>query len=237
MTFKHCIQCGGFLKDRHGRPTNQVYDLDLYKKSSIIKLLSCSVCDRIGDKYAEYEGTLILLDLLLFHPDAYRHVIFNEPSYRSLIFKMTLLTVIVDGYASWLHYSSSGGEFFEQEHNFYIMCSKTALAIASYLSIITISFLGFFKNDIAQGFNLLLTGGLLAYSVRFGNLMALLWANESLSSGSDYMWTFVNLQFLGATIIINQVITNRKLASLGVSLISFMSFFFVLKLDSFLFLN
>ena len=87
--------------DRHGNPMHELYDIELHKKSNILKLVSCSECgEGIADRYCEFDGTLLLIDLVLQSREAYRHVLYNG-GYNSLIFKMTLLTVICDGYICW----------------------------------------------------------------------------------------------------------------------------------------
>ena len=37
-----------------------------------------SHCNEYADKYVEYELVIIVLDLILHHPRAYRHVLFNR---------------------------------------------------------------------------------------------------------------------------------------------------------------
>jgi len=44
----------------------------------------------------------------------------------SLILRVTLLALICDGYIAWAARADSG-EFFEQEYQFYIMCSRALL--------------------------------------------------------------------------------------------------------------
>lgn len=125
--FKVCTNCGHMLvKRRDGAPVKELFDEDLHSKSGIIRLLGCAACGAaVADKYIEYEGVLILIDLVLQAKEAYRHVIFNG-DYTRLILKMTLLTVICDGYIGWASLSSAG-EFFEQEYQFYVLCAKAAL--------------------------------------------------------------------------------------------------------------
>merc|ERR1712142_1130228 len=82
-----------------------------------LKLRSCPHCGCICDKYIEYEGTLILLDLALQSDAAFRHVLINE-NHMPTILKMVLLTLIVEGYCRWAAFST-GSQFFEQEFEFY----------------------------------------------------------------------------------------------------------------------
>ena len=64
--------------------------------------LQCEVCDKICDKYLEYEGTLLLLDVALQNRTALRHLLMNS-DHRSTILKATLLTLIIDGYCRYFH--------------------------------------------------------------------------------------------------------------------------------------
>lgn len=46
--------------------------------SSVLKLSQCEVCDAVVDKYIEYDGVLVLLDMLLLKTNVYRHIVFNR---------------------------------------------------------------------------------------------------------------------------------------------------------------
>ena len=45
---------------------------------SVLKLSQCVHCDAVVDKYIEYDGVLVLLDMLLLNTNVYRHVVFNR---------------------------------------------------------------------------------------------------------------------------------------------------------------
>jgi hypothetical protein len=47
-----------------------------------IRLTRCPKCEKICDKYIEYEQPLILLDVALQRLEAYRHILFNSPAYQ-----------------------------------------------------------------------------------------------------------------------------------------------------------
>ena len=198
-TQKYCTHCAKVLLDRNGKPMFELFDVDLYKKSNILKLVACVDCGAgIADRYCEFDGTLLLIDLVLQSREAYRHVLFNG-GYVALIFKMALLTVICDGYICWSEIAGAG-EFFEQEYQFYIMCSKVTLALTGFLLTVLISsFLvsllfptntnldkrkgaaysqSFFSPSLIPSLKTLCLGLLMAYSSRFFNLMALLWSSS-----------------------------------------------------------
>lgn len=46
-------------------------------KSEYIKLTVCPKCNRIADKYIEYDSVILFLDILLLKKQAYRHLSFN----------------------------------------------------------------------------------------------------------------------------------------------------------------
>ena len=128
---KHCTVCGEQLLDKNNRPAYELYDEELHRKSNILKLMLCSSCGQVADKYIECDGPLLLIDLALQSKEAYRHVLFNG-GYSPLIVRMALLTLICDGYIEWAH-STFPGEFFEEEYEFYMMCLK--IVIGLYLFI------------------------------------------------------------------------------------------------------
>ena len=94
---KVCINCGALVINENGELASKLYDEKLYNKSKIIKLLQCDRCDRVCDKYLEYDGTLLLLDAALQSKAALRHLLINE-NHSPTILKVSLLTLIVDGY-------------------------------------------------------------------------------------------------------------------------------------------
>ena len=57
---------------------------DLYNgQASNIRLARCPKCEKICDKYIEYEQPLIFLDVALQRLEAYRHLLFNSPAFQS----------------------------------------------------------------------------------------------------------------------------------------------------------
>lgn len=69
-----CIQC-----------THPVRSLYTSYSPTNIRLTTCPACNKFADKYIEYDGVLIFIDLLLLRPSAYRHFVFNilTPDYKS----------------------------------------------------------------------------------------------------------------------------------------------------------
>lgn len=71
----YCIECGALSE-------SLVTDLD-----DVLRLVRCDSCLNVADKYIEVDRTLLLLELLLHRPQAYRHLLLNRktvPSARLL---------------------------------------------------------------------------------------------------------------------------------------------------------
>jgi len=202
MTYKVCINCGAYVTDKSGRRLSKLYDEPLYKKSSILKLVECSTCDDVADRYVEYEGAIILLDLALQNTAAFRHVLLNTDN-KGAILKMAVLTLIVDGYCRW-GLLSTGKEFFEQEYEFYIKCGQAACSLLAYLcvSLLVVAIRGNLKS-----YSQLVVGLLLAYSTRFLQLVALLWATPH---DTHFMWTFIESLFFLTSARVFEVLTGWR---------------------------
>jgi len=198
---KICINCGSPVLNKNGQE-GKLFDENLYKKSKILKLLPCEKCGNICDKYVEYEGTLILLDLSLQNKEAYRHVLFNE-NHTPTILKMSLLTLIVEGYCRWAT-NHTGGQFFEQEFQFYTNVGESLASLIVYLLVSLVIILN--KSMVRTSVSTLLVGLLLAYCTRFLKLAALLWV----TTDTAFLWSFVDFFFLITSINVVQVLTGQS---------------------------
>ena len=94
---KVCIECGEPLS----ASVTKLYHERLFKKTKILKLVQCERCDAVCDKYLEYEGTLLLLDVGLQNKSALRHLLINE-DHSAAILKVSLLTLIIDAYCRYV---------------------------------------------------------------------------------------------------------------------------------------
>jgi len=207
-----CVNCGALAVNRKGLPVTELYDVDLHAKTGIIKLIECQLCHENVDKYIEYEGCLVLLDLALQYQPAYRHLLLNQ-NHRTLIFKMVFLTLIVEAYCRWLT-SSEGGQFFEREAEFYVKFAEavTSLMVLLFSCLLTVSVSHLIKDRYARpNYSLLVTGLLLSYCARFLQLGALLWGStstegsestlaEQAGQSTEFLWYFVDILYLLTTI-------------------------------------
>lgn len=105
---------------------------------SVLKLAQCEACGGVIDKFIEYDGVLLSLDMLLLKTNAYRHIAFNHkkvgpdkalytkysngtsaptpaPSGHSYTFGrrvavLFLASLVSDTYVMWLHTKDTGGK-------------------------------------------------------------------------------------------------------------------------------
>lgn len=212
---KICVNCGAPVKDKHGTPVDEVYDRNLHKKSGIMKLLECKHCCKVVDKYIEYEGCLILLDLALQTPAAFRHVLVNAVNTK-LVLKLVFITLIIDGYIKWSDRNSKEEEeeglFLDQEYNFYTQIGVSFICVSSFL--LTTLFIFFANKKIREFQNIVddsnwryvLLALLLCYCARSLKLMALLWEPDR----SGFIWFFVDVLFCITTITILKIFAKMN---------------------------
>ncbi|KAH7414593.1 hypothetical protein KP509_14G000900 [Ceratopteris richardii] len=85
-----CVHCGTTV--------NEVY---VQYSPGNIRLTKCVECKCVADEYVECEMMIILIDLILHKPEAYRHLFFNYPNLNKLnmkvlIWKTCLLFLLLD---------------------------------------------------------------------------------------------------------------------------------------------
>merc|ERR1712215_326265 len=206
---KVCVNCGSPVMDKNGDKVTQLLNEKLYKKSQILKLLQCEVCGANCDKYLEYEGTLILLDLALQDKAAYRHVLINE-SHVATILKMSLLTLIVEGYCRWATFQ------FEQEFEFYTNVGESLGSLVVYLLVSVFTIVNTTATStVSTSVTRLVLGLLLAYCTRFLKLAALLWVTED----TNFLWSFVDFLFLITSIKVIEVLTDLNRIGCGTAMV------------------
>eukprot|EP00249_Psilotum_nudum_P017287 c26250_g1_i13 orf=373-1035(+) len=85
-----CVHCG--------TPVNEVY---VQYSPGNIRLTKCILCKCVADEYVECEMMIIVIDLILHKPEAYRHLFFNYPNLnkldlKDLIWKASMMFLILD---------------------------------------------------------------------------------------------------------------------------------------------
>lgn len=158
-----CIECGTDVPMLY-----KSYD------SAIIKLEQCRHCDKVADKYIEYENFVVLMDLVLQKVPAYRHILFN--SELKAFWKFSIFSLVLDTYVKWVQVKGSNIDnlISELEWSFYFICLRTILEFGIYILIVIIySYIGtrlcpsFFPR---MKLNCLFNGLLLA---NFGQLLVI----------------------------------------------------------------
>jgi len=202
-----CVGCGTEVTDKEGRPVEKLYDQALLENTNILKLLECQKCNQVCDRYLEVCGTLVLLDLALQSLPAFRHVLINC-AHAGTVFRLGLVTTIVDGYCRWFS-SSSGGKFFEQEFEFYTCCGEALTSLTIFLLTSLIAVLGSSGGSGSRSISscplpTLITGLLLSYCTSFLKLVALLWSTPE----TAFLWSFVDLLFLLTSVSVLKVLTR-----------------------------
>ncbi|XP_022770670.1 protein arv1 homolog isoform X2 [Durio zibethinus] len=89
-----CVQCGFLVKS-----------LFVQYSPGNIRLMKCENCKAVADEYIECELMIVLIDLILHKPKAYRHLIYNVLSQQSvhfqgLLWKSLFGFLVMDAYRS-----------------------------------------------------------------------------------------------------------------------------------------
>ncbi|KAH6834315.1 ARV1 family protein [Perilla frutescens var. hirtella] len=91
-----CVQCGF--------PVKTLY---IQYSPGNIRLVKCGNCKAVADGYIECEIMILILDLILHKPKAYRHVFYNmfnkeTVNFESLLWKSAMAYCILDIYKMWV---------------------------------------------------------------------------------------------------------------------------------------
>ncbi|XVE77356.1 hypothetical protein DITRI_Ditri13aG0055900 [Diplodiscus trichospermus] len=91
-----CVQCGFRIKT-------------LFVQYSLgnIRLMKCENCKSVADEYIECELVIVLIDLILHKPKAYRHLLYNalnqqSTHFKGLLWKSLFGFLVLDAYRSLL---------------------------------------------------------------------------------------------------------------------------------------
>jgi len=102
-----CVECGNAVHSTYRD----------YGKGNI-RLTICRNCNYTVDKYVEFQAVLIMIDLMLHKPQAYRHILYNrQPSLqKQQVLKMFIILVLLDmNMKAYLAERDEGGVYFSED--------------------------------------------------------------------------------------------------------------------------
>ncbi|KAI9209577.1 Arv1 protein [Polychytrium aggregatum] len=96
-----CISCGSEVPSLY-----TIYGLKRDGKASAIKRTHCSLCGSFADRYIENELLIVLIDMILLKPEAYRHLLFNRIRYENQgwntdLLKFGVVLILFEVYVKW----------------------------------------------------------------------------------------------------------------------------------------
>ncbi|CAG0890556.1 unnamed protein product [Darwinula stevensoni] len=102
---------------------------------SKVPTVTQEMCGKTTDKYVEYEGTLVFIDLMLQKKEAYRHVLFN--SSFTAYWKPLMLLLLFEAYRRWhqLRKPQALESYVELEWGFYVILIAVSLEFLMYLRV------------------------------------------------------------------------------------------------------
>ena len=106
-SFCVCVECGARTTDELYKGYAVRYS-DRQPDTRNIRLTRCMVCDRLLDRYLEYDTVLVVVDLILHRVEVYRHLLFNSRSFSPWARRLTLniaifffMMVLFDAHTKW----------------------------------------------------------------------------------------------------------------------------------------
>jgi len=100
-----CIECL--------HPADEIFTPFVNKKD--IRMRHCKKCDKLVDKYLEYDVPITMIDMLLLDTCVWRHVLHNI-QLRFVPYRVALICMFCDGYMSWVtstNADANSGDVFE----------------------------------------------------------------------------------------------------------------------------
>ncbi|PVU93971.1 hypothetical protein BB561_002906 [Smittium simulii] len=107
-----CIECG-----------NPVYSLYTQYSKENIRLTQCDKCHNFVDRYVEHDLIIIFIDIILYNPQVYRHLLINKENFRTRVLeknviKIMTLLIMFNVYISWYRLEEAG-KIRNQENMFF----------------------------------------------------------------------------------------------------------------------
>jgi len=173
-----CIHCGN--------EEPQVYKT--YAKGNLIKLLPCTKCGELIDKYVEYDPIIVVINLVLQNEMAYRHILHN--TVFEGFWKLGIVFLFCEAYCFWcfqkgMETESTAADFYEIELNFYRVLLRTVISTCLFHGMMLLSsWFGVWhqKRDKSFSYFTLWKGLCLTGFSEVFELLALIWVYTDLYS-------------------------------------------------------
>lgn len=174
-----CIQCGESAEELF-----KLFECD------IIKISHCENCHKVVDKYVEFDPVIILLDVLLFKPQAYRHILFNIQI--QFQWKLCVVCLLCGAYLKWAlqHDALQSGDgnvksFLQHalQVDFYVVLLQTSIDLAAYLGGIHIAckvYAEVTKRSLNQRLSAIQNGIILSQTGKLLVIPAVIWGQYNI---------------------------------------------------------
>ncbi|XP_071835052.1 protein ARV1-like isoform X2 [Apostichopus japonicus] len=163
-------------------------------------------CQKVVDKYVEFDPVIILLDVLLFKPQAYRHILFNMTT--QFQWKLCVFCLLCGAYLKWAlhnetpsHKDDSVRSFLQYalQIDFYIVLLLTAIDLAAYLGGIHVAcklYAGVTKRSIKQRLPVIHNAIILSQAGKLLVIPAVIWGQYNIQTcfwlTELFVFTFVS---------------------------------------------
>ncbi|KAE9418286.1 hypothetical protein Angca_007457, partial [Angiostrongylus cantonensis] len=110
----------------------------LYQSYSegVIRLSNCNRCNKVVDKYVEYETVLVVIDLIIHNISAYRHLIYNMKIQSYL--RLATIFLLCDAYDKWISGRVGVYNIYDLEWIFYKSFLQSAVEMVTYVATVVL---------------------------------------------------------------------------------------------------
>ncbi|XP_004854720.1 protein ARV1 isoform X2 [Heterocephalus glaber] len=210
---------------------------ELYRdyNHGVLKLTICKSCQKLVDKYIEYDPVIILINAILCKAQVYRHILFNTKI--NIHGKLCMFCLLCEAYLRWWQLQDSNQNTapddlirYAKEWDFYRMFAVASLEqSAFFIGIFTFLCMERVKTAKKRpDFGLLLKGLLLSSYGKLLLIPAVIWEHDYTPLCLRLIKVFVltsNFQAIRVTLNINRVLSLLAVLS-GLLLESGMVYFF-----------
>ncbi|KAM6177358.1 protein ARV1 [Erethizon dorsatum] len=210
---------------------------ELYRdyNHGVLKLTICKSCQKLVDKYIEYDPVIILINAILCKAQVYRHILFNTKI--NIHGKLCMFCLLCEAYLRWWQLQDSNQNTapddlirYAKEWDFYRMFAIASLEqSAFFIGIFTFLWVGRLMTAKKKlNFVLLLKALLLSSYGKLLLIPAVIWEHDYTPLCLGLIKVFVltsNFQAVRVTLNINHILSLLAVLS-GLLLESGMVYFF-----------